>query len=85
MTTQQDDNNTPKKAAIIVGQFSVEALRDKTSIVWRLHQGERIAAEGSLDFVLSMMFERIKELAAADLKEAVEKGESVIKHTITAR
>lgn len=74
-----------KKSAITIGQFEINKITDNNRTCWHLTQSDCIQAEGSLDYVLGIMFERIKTLAINDLKKAVEQGESTIKHTITAR
>lgn len=73
-------------AAITVGQFNVYQLNDeKNEGLWVLKQGETTQAEGSLDFVLDVMFDRVGTLAKTGLKKAIAQGDTNIKHTVTIR
>lgn len=72
-------------SAISVGQFEIKVAYRNKQPYWILWQGDKMQAEGGLDFVIKIMFERLTALSAKDIKKAVEQGDSTIKHTLTVR
>lgn len=72
-------------AAITVGQFEITEQPKNDTTIWYLTQSGLIQAEGSLDYVLDIMFDRMNQLAKRDLKKVAEQGGKTIKHTITMR
>lgn len=67
-----------------VSEFELSVISSENGKSYKLQQGEKILAEGTLDFCLENFFFRLKEQKKHALSVAARDGKS-IKVTMTAR
>lgn len=71
-------------SVIAVGIFRANCIDERLN-KWELMQGEKQEAVGSLDFVLGIMFDRLRDVSLRNIKRDIENGSQDIRCTITSR